>query len=183
LVTFFFVIHQLASNFTPHTCTQNELLTISQHFGILLAIKTSTYRNLTTHTSYMASAANSAQYTYQRAGEMATRSLVSGSKSTEPGPSTSKPMETTSASSNDTNASDKPTLQRRTTNNYEEAAAAATKASQLPATTAGSAASSVTDRPGVQRQQSWKMSDLKGQQQGQMLAGKVVGPGYSTTQK
>lgn len=97
---------------------------------------------------------------------MATRSLVSGSQSTEPGPSTSKPA-----------------LQRRTTNNYEEAAAAATKAGELPATTAGSAAASVTDRPGVQRQQSWKMSDLKGQQQGQMLAGKVVGQGYSTTQK
>ena len=120
----------------------------------------------------MASTTNSNPYAFPRASEMATRSLVSGSK---PGES--------SSASNDVNANEKPTLQRRTTNNYEEAAAAATTSGQLPATTAGSAAASVNDRPGMQREQSWKMSDLKGQQQGQMLAGKAAGQGYSTTQK
>ena len=104
---------------------------------------------------------------------MATRSLVSDSK----------PTETPSSSSNDVDAHQKPILQRKTTDNYEQAAAAATKAGQMPATTAGSAAASVTDRPGVQMQQSWKRSDFKGQQQGQMLAGVPSGQGYSTTQK
>lgn len=114
----------------------------------------------------------SAQYTYQKPSTMATRSLISDNKPTES-------ASTSSASADQ----DKPALQRRTTNNYEQAAAAAAKAGQLPATTAGSAAASVNDRPGAQRQQSWKMSDFKGQQQGQMLAGKAVGQGYSTTQK
>ena len=121
----------------------------------------------------MASTSASNQYTYQKASELATRSLVSGSK----------PTETPSTSSKDINAHDKPTLKRQPTNHYEEAAAAATKAGQLPATTASSAAASMTDRPGVHRQQSWKMSDLKGQQQGQMLAGTRIGLGYSTTHK
>jgi hypothetical protein len=96
---------------------------------------------------------------------MATRSLISEDK-----PS-------------DVDASGKPTLQRKTTNHYEQAAAAATKANQIPATTAGSVQASVTDRPGVQRQQSWKMTDFKGQQQGQMVAGKSGGQGYSSTAK
>ena len=74
-------------------------------------------------------------------------------------------------------------MQRKTTNNYEQAAAEATKTGQMPATTASSAAASVTDRPGMQRQQSWKRSDLKGQQQSQMLAGVTSGQGYSSTQK
>lgn len=117
----------------------------------------------------MASSGSSA-YTQPKGAALATRSLVTGSNSAE-SPSAASTV------------NDKPTLQRRTTNHYEEAAAAATKAGQIPATTAASAAASVTDRPGVQRTQSWKMSDLKGQQQGQMLAGKVVGQGYSTTQK
>ena len=117
----------------------------------------------------MASSSSSA-YTQPKGAALATRSLVSESAPAD-------------ASSTDTNAADRPVLQRRITNNYEEAAAAATKAGQIPATTAASAAASVTDRPGVQRQQSWKMSDLKGQQQGQMLAEKAAGQGYSTTQK
>ena len=74
-------------------------------------------------------------------------------------------------------------LQSNTTRNYEQAAAAATKADRIPATTAGSAAASVADRPGMPRQQSWKMSDFKGQQQGQMLAGVGGGHGYTSTQK
>ena len=121
----------------------------------------------------MASTTNSNPYAFQRASTMATRSLVSDSN----------PKETPSASSNDVDAHNKPTLQRKTTDNYEQAAAAATKAGHIPATTAGSAAASVTDRPGVQRQQSWKMSDFKGRQQGQMLADKASGHGYTSTQK
>jgi hypothetical protein len=118
-------------------------------------------------------ASSSNPYAYQKPSTMATRSLVSDSK----------PTEMPSSSSNDVDNKDKPTLQRRTTDNYEQAAAAATKAGQIPATTAGSAAASVTDRPGAKRQQSWKISDFKGQQQGQMLAGRPGGQGYSTTQK
>ena len=114
----------------------------------------------------MASTTSSNQYTFQRASTMATRSLVSDSK----------PSETPSASSNDVDATQKPTLQRKTTNHYEQAAAGATTAGQPPAATA-------TDRPTVDRQQSWKRSDLKGQQQGQMLSNVAEGQGYSTTQK
>lgn len=116
----------------------------------------------------MASTSSNA-YAQPKASAMATRSLVDRSK----------PADTPSVDTNN----EKPTMQRRTTNYYEEAAATATKSGQIPATTAASAAASVNDRPGVQRQQSWKMSDLKGQQQGQMLAGKAGGQGYSTTQK
>ena len=70
------------------------------------------------------------------------------------------------------------------TSNYETAAASSTKNGQLPTTTAQSVAASVADRPGAPlRTQSWKMSDLKGMQQGMMVdsaaAGK--GPGYSST--
>ena len=104
---------------------------------------------------------------------MATRSIISGTR----------PTETPSASSNDVDAQAKPILQRKHTNHYERAAAAATKADEIPATTAWSAAASVTDRPGMQRQQSWKRSDLRGQQQAQMLAGRAGGQGYSITQK
>ena len=122
----------------------------------------------------MASTTQSNPYTFQRASTMATRSLVSDTK----------PTETPSASSNDIDPHSKPTLQKMTTNNYEQAAVTATRSGQIPATTAASAAAFVTDRPGVQRQQSWKMSDFKGQQQGQMLAGKMSGgQGYSSVQK
>lgn len=121
----------------------------------------------------MASTSNSNPYAFQRASTMATRSLVSDSK----------PAEILSNSFNDVDAHDKPTLQRKTTNHYEQAAAAAAKTDQIPATTAGSVVASVTDRPGPNRQQSWKMSDLKGQQQGQMLAGMTSEHGYSSTQK
>ena len=103
---------------------------------------------------------------------MATRSLVSDSK----------PIETPSAWSNDMGHHDKPILQSPTTDNYEKAAAAATRADHIPATTAGSAAASVADRPGMQqRQPSWNMSDLKGQHQGQMLAEKAGRHGYTST--
>lgn len=121
----------------------------------------------------MAFATQPNPYTFQGAGTMATRSLISNSK----------PAETPSPSSNDVDLDDKPTLQRKSTNHYEQAAAAATKAGQIPATTASSAAASVDDKQGLQRQQSWKMSDFKGQQQGQMLACKPSGQGYSSTQK
>lgn len=108
------------------------------------------------------SSTSSNTYAYQSGSTMATRSLVSDNNTTN--------------SSNDVG---KPTPQR----NYEQAAAAATKADQVPATTAGSAAASVTDRTGAMRQQSWQMSDLKGQKQEQMVSGKAAGPGYSSTQK
>ncbi|KAK3057006.1 hypothetical protein LTR09_002044 [Extremus antarcticus] len=117
--------------------------------------------------------ASSNPYQYQKPSTMATRSLVSDAK----------PTELSSSSSANRDSSGKPTLQRTTTDNYEKAAAAATKANQIPATTAGSVAASVADRPGaLQRQQSWKMSDFKGQQQGQMMAGRGSGgQGYSST--
>lgn len=121
----------------------------------------------------MASSANSDPYAFQRASTLATRSLVSDTK----------PTEMPSASSPDLDSHAKPNLQRKATNNYEEAAAEATRAGQMPATTAGSAAASIADRPGMQRQQSWKRSDLKGQLQSQMLAGVTSGQGYSSTQK
>lgn len=75
----------------------------------------------------------------------------------------------------------KPTLQRTPTDNYTRAATAATQTGSLPATTASSVAASVTDRPGMPRQQSWKMSDFKGRQQGLMVEGKAGGLGYSST--
>lgn len=127
----------------------------------------------TNQPTLMASAVNANPYTYQRPSTMATRSLVSDSPSTE----------AISGSSKDVDTQQKPSLQRKTTNHYEQAAASATKAGELPATTAGSAAANVTDRPGAQRQQSWKRSDLKGHQQGQMLANLPSTHGYSTTQK
>jgi hypothetical protein len=110
---------------------------------------------------------SSPQCTQPKAAQLATRSLVS---------------DTTPSTSALPTDKDKPALTRKTTDNYEQAAAAATKAGSIPATTAGSVAASVTDRPGMPaRQQSWKMSDFKGQQQGQMMAAKVSGQGYSTT--
>ena len=118
----------------------------------------------------MASTSN--PYTYQNAATTATRSLVTGNK----------PTEASLPSSTDADPHAKPMLQRKPTDNYEKAAAAATRSDRTAATTAGSVAASVTDRPGAQRQQSWKMSDLKGHQQGQMLAGVPGGQGYSSTQ-
>lgn len=103
-------------------------------------------------------------YVYQRPSTLATRSLVSNNKADELSPTSS-------------NASSPGS----TTTHYERAAAEATRADHIPATTAGSVLASVTDRPGMMRQPSWKMADLKGQQQGQMLAGVVSGHGYSTT--
>lgn len=126
----------------------------------------------------MASTGNSNPYTFQRASTVATRSLISDTK----------PSEIPSTSSNDVKGHAKETLQSKTTNHYEQAAAEAIKADHIPATTASSAAVSVSDRPSAKRQQSWKMSvvntdcqvksmltcvtrtDFKGQQQGQMLA-------------
>lgn len=113
-------------------------------------------------------ASTTQQYTYQTPSTMATRSLISDTK-----PTSIPDIDHTSRS----------TLQSTSTDNYEQAAAAATKANQIPATTAGSVAASVADRPGAPlRQQSWKMSDFKGQQQGQMVAGRGgAGQGYSST--
>ena len=116
----------------------------------------------------MASNAQQNPYAFQRAGTMATRSLISDPK----------PSQT---SSNEVDLHGKPTLQRKTTDHYEKAAAATTQSGQLPATTAASAAASFSDGPAsFQRQQSWKRSDLKGQHQAQMLASKPAGQGYSS---
>lgn len=115
----------------------------------------------------MASPPANNPYTYQSASTTATRALLTSTKPTEIPSSSSNDITTTSA---------KETLQRRTTNHYEQAASAATQTGQLPATTAGSVAASVADGPGMpKRQQSWKMSDFKGQLQEQMLASGVVG--------
>lgn len=107
-------------------------------------------------------------YTFQRASTMATRSLVSDAQA--------------DSNSTETETESKPTLQRRTTNHYEEAAAAAAAAKKEDTTTEDSGnVPAGSDRPGFQRQQSWKMSDFKGQQQGQMLAGSTKEQGYSST--
>lgn len=96
----------------------------------------------------MASTSNNNPYTFQRASTMATRSLISDTK----------PSEIASTSSNDVKGHAKETLQHETTTHYEQAAAEATKADRIPATTAASAAASLSDRPGAKRQQNWKMS-------------------------
>jgi hypothetical protein len=59
---------------------------------------------------------------------------------------------------------------------YERAAAEAAKAGTMPSTTATSAAA-----VGVQKQQSWKMSDLRAQKQGDHVDEKAGGMGYSST--
>lgn len=93
-------------------------------------------------------------YTPPRASASATRALVSPSSTSED----SKTAET---------------------NHYERAAAEAAKSGAMPSTTASSAAAVV----GVQKQQSWKMSDLRAQKQGEVVEGRACGQGYSTTQK
>ncbi|KAK5135679.1 hypothetical protein LTR08_004980 [Meristemomyces frigidus] len=77
----------------------------------------------------------------------------------------------------------KPGSVARLTDNYMQAAAAATKASAVPGTpTRGLGAVSGTDRPGVQRLQSWKMSDMKRQQHEQMMDGQQMNAqGYGST--
>ena len=90
-----------------------------------------------------------------RASTIATRSLLSGSAPSPPPPTT----------------------------HYEAAAVHATQHHAQPATTASSAAASVSSPAGPAaplRQQSWKMSDFKGQQQAQMVDARAGGQGYST---
>lgn len=68
---------------------------------------------------------------------------------------------------------DTPTLhQENDTDHYERAAAEAAKTDTSPSTVAA---------VGTQKQQSWKMSDLKSQRQGEVIDGKAGGMGYSTT--
>lgn len=82
---------------------------------------------------------------------MATRALVSDSK----------PTATPSLSSNDIDIASKDVLQGTNTDNYSQAAANAAKTS-----------ANETDRPGLGRQQSWKMSDKKREVTEQMFASK-----------
>jgi hypothetical protein len=63
-------------------------------------------------------------------------------------------------------------LQRQTTNHYEKAVAAASQSK-----TAGSESG---EKPGLDRQQSWKMSDLKREHAEKMLNGQPSGQGYSS---
>ena len=88
---------------------------------------------------------------------MATRDLVSDNKPVEQGKAHPK-------------------------DNYERAATEAAKAGAITSTTASSAAA-IAGKPEVQRQQSWKLGDLRAQQQGQMVEGKAGGTGYSSTGK
>ncbi|KAK4541826.1 hypothetical protein LTR36_007358 [Oleoguttula mirabilis] len=124
----------------------------------------------------MACSTGSHPYTFQKPSAMATRTLVSDTK----------PAETASASSNDLDAHGKPVLTRKTTDNYEQAAAAAAKAGTGtgPGQTVGLGAVSGTDRPGgLDRQQSWSMSDAKRQHHEQLLGGQPNAQGYASTQK
>jgi hypothetical protein len=94
----------------------------------------------------------------------ATRSLISDQK----------PAEINSASSHDHPAGDsKPPLQRRTTNHYEQAVAEAGQNTLDSETATG-------DRPAINRQQSWKMSDLKREHAEKMLNAQAGGQGYSS---
>lgn len=101
---------------------------------------------------------------------MATRSMVSDVK----------PTETPSLSGNDSDAHGKPVLIRKTTDNYEQAAAAAAKSTNQ---TTGTGAISGTDRPGIGRQQSWKMSDMKREHYEKLLDGQTNAQGYASTTK
>lgn len=123
----------------------------------------------TSHAAPMASTTQNHPYIFQRASTMATRSLLSNANPSQLPPASS-------------DSSAPSTLPSTSTKHYEQAAAEATRAGHIPATTAASAVASVTDRPGTMRQPSWKMSDLKGQQQSQLVSNAPGGHGYSTTQ-
>jgi len=109
-------------------------------------------------------ASSSEPYTFQRASTMATRSLVSDDN----------PTQIPSLSSNDGDF-EKPTMQRRTTNNYEQAAAARNNA-------AGVTEAAALEKPALDRQQSWSLSDMKRQAMDKVLSMGNGGSGYSSTQ-
>ncbi|KAK5121629.1 hypothetical protein LTR85_004801 [Meristemomyces frigidus] len=124
----------------------------------------------------MASTTGTHPYTFQKPSAMATRTLVSDTK----------PTETASSFSNDMSTHGKPVLTGKTTDNYEQAAAAAAKAGTGSGAgqTVGLGAISGTDRPGgLDRQQSWSMSDAKRQYHEQLLGGETNAQGYASTQK
>ncbi|KJX97906.1 hypothetical protein TI39_contig453g00013 [Zymoseptoria brevis] len=104
-------------------------------------------------------------YDYQRGSTTATRTLISDQKPSEIHSSASHDHH---SSANDTQ---KPPLQRNTTNHYEQAVAAAGQ------TAAGS---EIEERPALDRQQSWKMSDLKREHAEKMLSAEPRGQGYSS---
>ncbi|KAK5674973.1 hypothetical protein LTS10_012385 [Elasticomyces elasticus] len=109
----------------------------------------------------MASTTGSNQYSYVKASQMATRSLVGDEK----------PEHTISSASHDhPDAHDKPIVAGKSTDNYEQAAATAAKEGKGE----GMATLSGTDRPGLGRQQSWSMQDKRRQHHEGLLDSKAA---------
>jgi len=116
----------------------------------------------------MASTTSNNPYTYVKPSTMATRTLVGDDK----------PEHTISSASHDyPDAHEKPVLARKHTDNYGQAAAAAARDGKGE----GTAVVSGTDRPGLDRQQSWSMQDKRRQHHEGLLESKAGGQGYHST--
>lgn len=94
-------------------------------------------------------------YTQPRASTQATRTLIAGDR---PPPSPAQ----------------------QDSNHYERAAATAASAGTMPSSTARGAAAVVAQDGGAGRRQSWTMSGLRGQRQGEVVERKAGGLGYES---
>ncbi|QIX00783.1 hypothetical protein AMS68_006300 [Peltaster fructicola] len=108
--------------------------------------------------------ASNTSYDYQKPSTIATRSLVTGTK----------PAETTSASSHDSDSHDRPTLQRNPTDHYQQAVSAATSK-------AVGAEEPAIPKPTLERQQSWKQTDMKRGHMEKILGSQSGAQNYTTT--
>jgi len=135
---------------------------------------------------------SSNQYSYPKASEMATRSLLSDDKPSEFAGSGSHDHEHEHEHLRDRehehghepehdheHAHEKPVLTRKKTDNYEQAAAAAARSGEGQ----GMSAISGADRPGLQTRQSWQMSDHKRAQHERWLEGQTHDQGYYSTER
>ena len=121
----------------------------------------------------MSSTAGTNPYTYVKPSELATRSLVSGSK----------PDATTSSASHDhpdTPTHDRPVLHRKQTDNYEQAVARE-QANKQDAGADMMVPGESAERPGINRQQSWKIQDQRRQFHEKLVGEGVTGHGYHST--
>ena len=128
-------------------------------------------------------------YTQPKPSAMATRHLLTEIKpSSTPARAlvptgTPTPVNAPGTATRDLDAC-KPGSVAKLTDNYLQAAAAVAKSSAVPPsqTAKGLGAVSGTDRPGLQKQASWKMSDMKRQQHEQLLGGPTPNAeGYAST--
>ncbi|KAK3070425.1 hypothetical protein LTR53_010492 [Teratosphaeriaceae sp. CCFEE 6253] len=118
----------------------------------------------------MASTASASNpYTYVKASELSTRSLVS--------PAEKFAAATSESHHDNADAHTKPVLLGKPMGNYEQAAAAAAR----DGTGQGAATLSGTDRPGLDRQQSWSMQDRRRLHHEGLIGDFPSGQGYHST--